>query len=157
MSNQVVISGAGLWKPPHVITNEELVASYNAWAEQYNATHAAAIEAGEAEEKPLSSVEFIEKASGIKQRYSYIKDGVLDVDRMRPRIPERPDEELSHQAEIALNAARIALDNAQRSGDEALISEVITVRSWRSPPKAMRAISTESAARSAAVLGRSNT
>ena len=29
--NQVVISGAGLWKPEHVVTNEELVAAYNAF------------------------------------------------------------------------------------------------------------------------------
>ena len=36
-------------------------------------------------------------------------------------------------------------------GDEAFISEVMTVRPPRSPPKAIRAISTESAARSAAV------
>ena len=45
MTNAVVISGAGLWKPPHIITNEELVGSYNAYAERFNADHHAAIEA----------------------------------------------------------------------------------------------------------------
>jgi len=40
---------------------------------------------------------------------------------------------------------------SQTSGDEALISEVITVRSCRSPPNAMRARSTLSWAREPAV------
>ena len=33
---RVVISGTGLWKPSEVLTNEELVASYNAYADLYN-------------------------------------------------------------------------------------------------------------------------
>ena len=41
--NQVVISGAGLWKPEHVVTNEELVAAYNAYASRENEANAAAI------------------------------------------------------------------------------------------------------------------
>ena len=110
--NQVVISGMGLWKPAHVVTNEELVESYNAWASRYNETHAAQISAGELTEKPLSSAEFIEKASGIRQRYAYVKEGILDIDRMRPHIPRRAEEALSHQAEIALNSARVALEKA---------------------------------------------
>lgn len=114
MSHDVVISGAGLWKPEHTISNAELVESYNAWAERFNAEHADAIAAGEVEAKPASSVEFIEKASGIRQRYAYVKDGILDVTRMRPRIPRRAEDALSHQAEIALNAARPALAAAGR-------------------------------------------
>jgi beta-ketodecanoyl-[acyl-carrier-protein] synthase len=114
MSHDVVISGAGLWQPEHTITNAELVESYNAWAERFNAEHAAAIEAGDVDARPSSSVEFIEKASGIRQRYAYVKDGILDVTRMRPRIPRRGEDELSHQAEIALNAARPALAAAGR-------------------------------------------
>jgi beta-ketodecanoyl-[acyl-carrier-protein] synthase len=66
----VVISGSGLWTPDHIITNDELVTAYNEWANQYNARHAEAIAAGKREAKPQSSVEFIEKASGIKQRYA---------------------------------------------------------------------------------------
>ncbi len=114
MSQQVVISGAGLWKPEHSISNQELVDSYNAWAERYNRDHATAIDAGELESKPLSSVEFIAKASGIERRYAYVKDGILDIERMRPRIARRGEDELSHQAEIALNAARPALEAAGR-------------------------------------------
>lgn len=118
MSHEVVISGTGLWKPEHRISNEELVASYNAWAERFNADHAAEIAAGTRVEKPCSSAEFIEKASGIKSRYAYVKDGILDVERMRPRIPRRTEDEVSHQAEIALNAARPALAAAGRLTDE---------------------------------------
>ncbi|MFM8354458.1 MAG: beta-ketoacyl-ACP synthase III, partial [Gammaproteobacteria bacterium] len=62
MSAPVVISGAGLWHPPYRITNEELVASYNAWVDQFNATHADEIAAGTLAPQPHSSAEFIEKA-----------------------------------------------------------------------------------------------
>ncbi len=51
----------------------------------------------------------------------------------------------------AYSVAAPSIVASHRSGDEALISEVITVRSARSPPKAIRASSTESTARSAAV------
>jgi beta-ketodecanoyl-[acyl-carrier-protein] synthase len=115
---KIIISGSGLWKPPHVITNEELVGAYNGYAEKYNSQHASEIEQGTVEAKEFSSVEFIEKASGIKARYAYIKDGILDIDRMRPRIPERSEDELSHQAEIALNAALVALKEANKQASE---------------------------------------
>jgi beta-ketodecanoyl-[acyl-carrier-protein] synthase len=132
-SNPVVISGAGLWLPDNTISNEELVASYNAWAQAYNSEHSAGIAAGELDEKPLSSAEFIEKASGIKSRYAYVKDGVLDVARMRPRIVPRGEEELSHQAEIALHAARKALTSAGKTGadiDMVIVSCAYTERSY---------------------------
>jgi len=112
---EVVISGSGLWTPDHSITNEELVESYNAFAEKFNAENAAAIAAGEAEEKPLSSVEFIEKASGIKARYVYVKDGVLDPERMSPRIPVRAEDQISDQAEISVIAARKAMAAANKT------------------------------------------
>ena len=105
----VVISGTGLFTPPHVITNEELVASFNAYADLQNAKHAAAIAAGDRAAIPHSSVEFIEKASGIHQRHVLEKDGVLDPSRMKPRFAPRPDEALSLMAEIAVDAGRQAI------------------------------------------------
>ncbi|MCE2909385.1 MAG: beta-ketoacyl-ACP synthase III [Burkholderiaceae bacterium] len=105
----VVISGTGLFTPPHVITNEELVASFNAYADLQNAQHAAAIAAGERAAITHSSVEFIEKASGIRQRYVLEKDGVLDPARMKPRFAPRPDEALSLMAEIAVDAGAKAI------------------------------------------------
>ena len=112
--HDVVISGTGLWVAPEVITNEELVASYNAYAQRFNAEHAAAIAAGELAPLSESSAEFIEKASGIRQRYVIDKAGVLDPARMRPHLTQRPDDALSLQAEIGVAAARDALAAAGR-------------------------------------------
>ncbi len=112
----VVISGTGLYRPPHVITNAELVEAFNAYADRQNALHADAIAAGERQPLTHSSVEFIEKASGIKQRYVVEKDGVLDPARMYPRFQPRPDDQLSLMAEIAVDAARQALAQAGKTG-----------------------------------------
>ena len=133
MSSPVVISGSGLWTPPNSISNHELVDSLNAYATQYNQQHAAEIEAGDLLPKPMSSAEFIEKASGIRSRFAYVKDGILDIQRMRPRIPERAENELSDQAEIALSAARLALAAANKSADEidvVIVSCAYTQRSY---------------------------
>jgi beta-ketodecanoyl-[acyl-carrier-protein] synthase len=133
VSGDVVISGAGLWRPPYSISNAELVAAYNAWADRFNAEHAAEIAAGTLESRPHSSVEFIEKASGIRSRYTYVKDGTLDPSRMRPRIPHRGEDELSHQAEMALHAARIALANARKAPadiDMVIVSCAYTERAY---------------------------
>ena len=107
----VVISGVGEWTPPNAISNDELVASYNAYADQAT-TPSTTPKSRAARSKPnrIRASEFIEKASGIKSRFAYIKDGILDPECMRPRIPRRADDELSHQAEMALHAARSALD-----------------------------------------------
>ena len=113
-----VISATGLHTPPHTITNEELVASYNAYATAENERRAGAIAAGEAEPLEMSSVEFIEKASGIKARHVLDKAGVIDPAIMAPRLPERGDDELSISAEIAVAAATQALDRAERAGGE---------------------------------------
>jgi beta-ketodecanoyl-[acyl-carrier-protein] synthase len=112
---QVVISGTGLFTPPHSISNEELVAAFNAYAERFNADNAGAIAAGELAPIEASSAGFIEKASGIKSRYVMEKEGILDPARMTARIAERTDEQLSLQAEMCVAAARQALDRAQRT------------------------------------------
>ena len=110
-----VIRSTGLWTPEESITNDELVESFNAYVAKYNAENAAAIEAGELEPLAPSSVEFVEKASGIKSRYVVDKSGVLDIDRMVPFIPERADEELSILAEIGVKACRDALERADKT------------------------------------------
>ncbi|NJD24924.1 MAG: beta-ketoacyl-ACP synthase III [Betaproteobacteria bacterium] len=113
--HNVVISGTGLWVAPEVITNEELVVAFNAYARGFNADNAAAIAAGEVAAIAESSAEFIEKASGIKRRYVVDKAGVLDPARMRPRFTPRADDELSLMAEIGVAAARDALAAAGRT------------------------------------------
>jgi beta-ketodecanoyl-[acyl-carrier-protein] synthase len=133
MSKQVVISGSGLWTPPNSVSNEELVESYNAHADQYNEQNKKAIEAGELSEKPHSSASFIEKASGIKSRYVYVKDGILDINRMRPNIPHRADDEISNQAEVAIKAAKLALASANKDAsdiDAVIVSCAYTQRSY---------------------------
>ena len=113
-----VLSGTGLYRPPHVITNAELVQAFNAYADLQNAQNADRIAAGELPAMVHSSVEFIEKASGIRQRYVLDKDGVLDPTRMKPRFAPRPDEALSLMAEIAVAAGREAIAAAgKQPGD----------------------------------------
>ena len=116
--HSVVISGTGIYQPPYTITNAELVEAFNRYVDQENARLADEIAAGVREPLTYSSVEFIEKASGIKQRYVLEKSGVLDPSRMYPRFTERPDDQLSLMAEIAVDAARKALDAAGKTGDQ---------------------------------------
>jgi beta-ketodecanoyl-[acyl-carrier-protein] synthase len=111
-----VISATGLYTPPNSISNAELVASFNSWVDKWNDEHAAEISAGQVPAKSHSSVEFIEKASGIKARYVVDKEGLLDITRMAPNIPERPNDQISVLAEIAVNAAREALAKAGKDG-----------------------------------------
>ncbi len=117
-NKSVVISGSGLWTPEYSISNEELVDAYNNYAEKYNQDNAQAIATGDIAEKPFSSAEFITKASGIKSRYVYRKDGILDINRMRPIFETRHRDELSHQAEMAFNAAKTALSDANKTAED---------------------------------------
>ncbi|BBB64602.1 beta-ketoacyl-ACP synthase III [Undibacterium sp. YM2] len=113
--SKVVISGTGLYTPSQSISNEELIASFNAYVQQHNAQNAAAIASGDVVALEESSVAFIEKASGIKSRFVMNKEGVLDINRMVPRIPERSDEEPSIMCEMAVAAANQALERAGRT------------------------------------------
>ena len=112
------ISGTGLYTPPDSISNAELVASLAVATERWNREHADEIARGELEERDLPNERFIVKASGVKQRYVLDKQGLLDDERLRPRLPLRSEDELSIQAEISLAAARDALKQANRRPDE---------------------------------------
>ena len=105
------ITGWAVWHPPTVLTNEELCVGFNEFIRRHNAKHP---------ENQLkeSSAEFIEKASGIKRRYVEDKTGLLDPEFMCPRIPDRPEDQLSIQAEYGVNAAKMALEVAGRTGEE---------------------------------------
>jgi beta-ketodecanoyl-[acyl-carrier-protein] synthase len=105
---RVIISGTGVKVPESIITNEELVDSFNSWVERENAS------------RPLSgldplqksSADFIYHASGIRRRHVHTPQGILDIDRMTPRIAEREDDALSVTAEFGAAAAREALADA---------------------------------------------
>jgi beta-ketodecanoyl-[acyl-carrier-protein] synthase len=118
VTGAVVLSSTGLYTPPHAVSNAELVASYNAYVAKFNADNAAKIAAGKAQALEPSSVEFIEKASGIKSRYLMDKSGVLDINRMHPNLPERPDGALSIMAETGVAAAKEALARAGRDAKD---------------------------------------
>ena len=107
--SKAVIAATGLFTPDQSISNAELVAAYNAFADRFNGNHADAIAAGEMEALTPSSVEFIEKASGIKSRFVLDKAGILDPARMAPNLPERSNDELSILAEMAVKAAQDAI------------------------------------------------
>lgn len=112
----IVISGTGVFTPPHSISNAELVESFNTYVDRFNSAHADTISAGTTEPLQHSSVEFIEKASGIKARYVMDKEGILDPDIMCPRLPQRGNDEPSVLAEMAVAAAKEALQEAGKTG-----------------------------------------
>lgn len=112
---QAVITGTGLYTPEHAVDNAALVAAFNAWVDRENARHAEAIAQGERAALAYSSTEFIEKASGIKSRYVLDAAGILDPERMRPKLPQRANDEPSIQCEMATEAARQALAAARVS------------------------------------------
>ena len=138
LTGRPVISSTGLFTPEETITNEELVESFNAYVERFNAQNAQAIDAGEMEPLQPSSVEFIEKASGIRARHVMAKDPILDPEVMAPRWPERSNEELSILAEIGVKAARQALERAGR--DAADVDAVLCAASNMERPYPAMAI-----------------
>jgi beta-ketodecanoyl-[acyl-carrier-protein] synthase len=116
--SRVAITGTGIFTPAEIVTNAELVASYNEYARRQNETNATAIAAGDVVALPMSSEEFIVKASGIEQRYVMNKSGIVDPDRMAPKLQPRGNDDLSIMAEIAVDAAKKALAQAGRDASE---------------------------------------
>lgn len=106
------ITGTGVFTPEQIITNDELVVAFNAYADKQNALNADAISAGEQEPMQHSSTEFIFAASGIEQRYVMDKKGILDPEVMHPKLRQRDDDEPGIMAEMALDACTKALDQA---------------------------------------------
>jgi beta-ketodecanoyl-[acyl-carrier-protein] synthase len=115
---QPAITGSGVFTPENIITNDELVVAFNAYADRINSENADAIASGDVEPVPHSSAEFIVSASGIEQRYVMDKTGVLDPNRMFPHLNARSDEEPSIMAEMAVDAINKALAKAGRDASE---------------------------------------
>jgi len=112
------ITGHGLWHPENVLENPELCDAFNEFVRRQNAKNADAIAAGTQEPLKESTPEFVVKASGIIKRYVQDKTGLLDPERMCPNIKDRPETELSIQAEYAVNAAKVALARAGKHGED---------------------------------------
>jgi beta-ketodecanoyl-[acyl-carrier-protein] synthase len=111
----IVFSGTGLYLPKDTISNDELVKSFNAYVDSFNEDNAKAIDDGSLEPLAHSSSAFIEKASGINSRHVIDKRGILDIDLMRPQIDEYLADGQSVQAHMAINAAKDALEAANKS------------------------------------------
>jgi beta-ketodecanoyl-[acyl-carrier-protein] synthase len=139
----IVISGTGLYTPEQSISNEELVVSFNAYVEAHNAEFAEQIAAGEQVALQPSSVEFIEKASGIKSRYVMDKEGVIDPQRLVPNLPERPNEAQSIQCEMAVAAATEAMRQAGKNAAD--IDAVIVAASNMQRPYPAMAVEVQDA------------
>ncbi|MFD0916191.1 beta-ketoacyl-ACP synthase III [Pseudahrensia aquimaris] len=114
----VVISGAGVFTPQEVITNDELVEAFNAYADKQNAEHAEEIAGGHRDPIPHSSAEFIFNASGIERRHVMNKSGILNPDMMHPQLRQRDDEEHGIMTEMAIEAATEALARAGKAPSE---------------------------------------
>ncbi|HVW55098.1 MAG TPA: beta-ketoacyl-ACP synthase III [Rhizobiaceae bacterium] len=140
---QPVIAATGIYVPPNSISNDELVSAFNAYVEAFNAENAAAIGAGTVLPLLSSSAEFIEKASGIKSRHVVDKAGILNPAVMRPVIPERPNEDLSVLAEMAVLAAKDAL--TRWGGDIRDVGAVICAASNMQRPYPAIAIEVQNA------------
>lgn len=141
--SDIVISGTGLYTPPERISNDELVEAFNSYVTAFNNEHAADIAASLIEPLQCSSADFVEKASGIKSRYVVNKSGILDPQRLTPHIAERPNEAQSIQCEIAVAAAREAMDQAGKSAAD--IDAVIVAASNMQRPYPAIAIEVQDA------------
>ena len=112
------ITGHAVWHPETVLENDELCAAFNEFVRRENTRNAAAIAAGTQEPLKESTPEWVVKASGIIKRYVEDKTGLLDPERMCPNIPDRPEDQISIQAEYSVNAARLALASAGRAAED---------------------------------------
>jgi len=116
--HNIYIAGTGIWHPEDKISNDEIVNSYNSYAERFNNDNQSDIDKGLLQPMEFSSSEFIEKASGIKSRYVIDKEGILDIDRMMPRVNNEHPDRLSIHAQVGIEAAKKAMDQANIDSDQ---------------------------------------
>lgn len=126
-----VISGTGLFTPAQRISNQQLVESYNAYVQFFNEQHAAAIAAGEMTALAESSVEFIEKASGIQSRYVMQPNGMLEPTIMQPMLNDGDELEV---VTMGLAAAKQALAQAGKTAADIDLVIVTTTNHQRPYP-----------------------
>ena len=116
--HNIYIAGTGIWFPDEKISNEELVNSYNSYVDLFNNKNHSKIQEGLLDSMEYSSVEFVEKASGIKSRHVIDKEGILDINRMMPRVNNEHPDRLSIHAEVGIQAAKKAMNQANITPDK---------------------------------------
>ena len=94
------------------ISNEELVNTYNTYVKKFNTENKSKINDGSVVPMEYSSVEFIEKASGIKSRHVIDKEGILDINRMMPRVQNELEGRMSAHVEAGIKASLDAMKQA---------------------------------------------
>ena len=108
----IYIAGTGIWYPEDIITNDEIVSSFNNYVDKFNDKNQEMINAGTLEPLAHSSTEFIEKASGIKTRHVIDKKNILDIEKMMPSVQHEDASKLSIHATVGIEAARKAMISA---------------------------------------------
>ena len=106
------IAGTGIWYPEDVITNDEIVGSFNSYVDNFNTINKSKIDNGEILPLEHSSAAFIEKASGIKTRHVIDKKNILDIETMMPLVEHEDESRLSIHAKAGIEAAKKAMDQA---------------------------------------------
>ena len=108
----IYIAGTGIWYPEDIITNDEIVSSFNSYVDKFNDMNQEMINAGTLEPLAHSSTEFIEKASGIKTRHVIDKKNILDIEKMMPSVQHEDASKQSIHATVGIEAARKAMISA---------------------------------------------
>ena len=116
--HNIHIAGTGIWFPDEKISNEELINSYNSYVDLFNDENHSKIQEGLLDSMEYSSIEFVEKASGIKSRHVIDKEGILDINRMMPRVKNEHEDRLSIHAEVGIKAAKKAMKQASVSSSD---------------------------------------
>ena len=116
--SDVHIAGTGIWFPEDIITNDEIVSSFNSYVDNFNDHNKNDIEKGNIEAMEYSSSAFIEKASGIKTRHVIDKKNILDINTMMPRVVHEDESRLSIHAKAGIDAAKKAMDQANVGPDD---------------------------------------
>ena len=116
--NDIHIAGTGLWYPNEVITNDEIVSSFNSYVDIFNKENKSQIDNREIQPLDYSSSAFIEKASGIKTRHVIDKKNILDVSKMMPSVQHEDESRLSIHAVAGIEAAKKAMKQANLTAED---------------------------------------
>jgi len=116
--SEIHIIGTGIWYPDEIISNDEIVNSFNSYVDNFNDDNKDKIANGELLPLEYSSSAFIEKASGIKNRRVIDKKNILDINKMMPCVKHEDESRLSIHAVAGINAAKKAMKQANVSASD---------------------------------------
>ncbi len=112
---KVVISGTGLFTPAQSISNDELVEAFNTWRSSLMLSTQQKLPVAQLKPSQSQAQPLLKKRRVLKSRFVIDKAGILDPQRMKPNIPERSNDEWGILCEMAMVAAKQALQRAGRT------------------------------------------